>query len=232
MSDWRRHLFYRQECVKSTWKLRLGVIVVLIVATLATRGVWTEWLAQSLVCARDLTPSDLILIENFDPTYVLFERAAALEEAGLAPRAVVPVQAAPTPDGANGISRGIAEVMARGARLRAWDIVPILEVEPYSMNAALQIREYLIRERVTSVILVTSGFRSRRSLLIYRTVLSDRDVQVRCEPVFGRTNPQHWTQMSHGIEEIAQQFFKLQYYRFYVIPFVFRRADHGVAVMR
>jgi hypothetical protein len=122
----------------------------------------------------------------------------------------------------NPVSQGIAEVMARQARIEVWGMIPIREAEPFSLNAAVQIREYLARERVQSLIVVTTGFRSRRSLLIYHAVLNGSDVQVRCDPVFGPATPERWTDTWHGIEEVAEQFFKLQYYRFYVLPFLFR----------
>jgi hypothetical protein len=228
---WRRHFFYSKESTRTTWKLRIGALVVVMLIWMVTSGFWTTEIARSLVCARDVTPSDVILIENFDPNYLLFARAAALEKAGLARRALVTVQIYQAPSGPpviNPVSQGIAEVMARQARIGVWGIIPIRETEPISLNAAAQIREHLAREQVKSLIVVTTGFRSRRSLLIYRAVLNGSDVQVRCDPVFGPTTPERWTNTWHGIEEVAQQFLKLQYYRFYVLPFS-SRASGGAA---
>jgi hypothetical protein len=227
MRTWRRHFFYSKESIRTTWKLRIGILVVLILVGALTRGFWVARIGRSLVCAQELAPSDVILIENFDPNYLLFERAAALEKAGLAPRALVPVQVFPEFPTINPISQGVAEVMARQARLGAWGMIPIREFEPISLNAASQIRAYLAREQVKSVTIVTTGFRSRRTLLIYRAVLSDGAVQVRCDPVFGPTTPERWTATWHGIEEVAEQFLKLQYYRFYVLPVLFRLQDAG-----
>ena len=224
MCDWGRHFFYRRVCLKTTWKLRVGALVLAILAVAATREFWIAHVGRSLVCAQELAPSDIILIENFDPNYVLFERAAQLEKAGLAPRTMVPVQAARDPALANPIFKGFAEVMAREARLNAWDIIPIQEIEPISLNAAMQIRKRLDQEQVKSLIMVTGGFRSRRTSLIYGRVLADAGIQVRCEPVFGNAKPGHWTDTWHGVQEIAEEFGKLQYYRFYVLPFVAHRS--------
>src|SRR5438132_690593 len=204
MGTWRRHFFYSNESIRTTWKLRIGALIVVLLVLAATSGFWSATIAHSLVCARDLVPSDVILIENFDPNYILFERAAALEKAGLAPRALVPVQVSPEPGVVNPISKGIAEVMARQARIGAWGMIPIGEAEPISLNAAAQIRTHLAREHVKSLIVVTMGFRSRRSLLIYRSVLNGSDVQVRCDPVFGPTTPERWTDTWHGIKEVAE----------------------------
>jgi hypothetical protein len=117
----------------------------------------------------------------------------------------------------NYISQAIAEVMARHARMAAWEMLPISEVEPVSLNAAFQIRQYLLRENVKSLIVVTDGFRSQRSSLIYRTVLAGHGVQVRCDPVFRGATPERWGNSWHGIQDVAEQFVKLQYYRFYVL---------------
>lgn len=219
MGTWRRHFFYRKESFRTTWRFRIGALIVVLLTGASTSGFWTGQIARSLICASDLAPSDVILIENFDPHYLLFERAAALEKAELAPRILVPVPVSSDPALANPVSKGIAEVMARQARIRAWEMIPIQEIEPISLNAAFQVREHLVREQVKSVIIVTSGFRSRRSSLVYRAVLGHDGPGVRCDPVFGRTTPERWTKTWHGIQEAAEEFLKLQYYRFYVIPF-------------
>src|SRR5439155_10712211 len=117
--------------------------------------------------------------------YLLFERAAALEKAGVAPTTLVPVEASPDATVANPVSSGIAEVMARQARLRAWRMIPFRTIEPISLNAALQIRARLTADRITSVIVVAPGFRSRRSFLVYRATLGTAGIAVRCVPVFG-----------------------------------------------
>src|SRR6267143_1930939 len=128
MRAWRHHLFYRTTALKTTWKLRLAALVVVILAGLLTRGFWVAQIGRSLVCVEELGRTDLMLIENFNSQYILFERAAALEQAGVAPRALVPVQASDDPKVPNPVSTGIAELMARQARLKHWSMVPIKEV--------------------------------------------------------------------------------------------------------
>jgi len=215
MPSWRGHFFYTRVCLKTTWKLRIGAAIILIVAIAATQTWWAAGIEQGLACARELAPSDVIVIENFDPTYVLFERAAELEKAGLAPRTLVPVQAARDGNLPNPIFKGFADIMARQARLETWDVIPIREIEPISLNGAVQVRRHLEREHVKSIIVVTGGFRSRRTSLVYRRVLDGTDIQFRCEPV--RTKPEGWTATWHGIQEVGEELLKLQYYRFYVL---------------
>jgi hypothetical protein len=192
-----------------------------------TRGSWALWLAGSLVCTGAPLRSDIVLLENFDPNYLVFERAAELEKAGLASRALVPVSVSNDPAIANPIAKGIAELMARQARMGTWEVLPIQETEPISLNAAYQIRDQLMREHIRSMIIVTPGFRSRRTSLVYQRVLRDVGTQVSCVPVFGRADPENWTDTWHGIQEVTEEFLKLQYYRSYVIPFLLREVGRG-----
>jgi hypothetical protein len=56
-------------------------------------------------------------------------------------------------------------------------------------------------------------------VLVYRAVLG-KATQIHCVPVFGRTTPERWADTWHGIQQVTEEFVKLQYYRFYVLPFL------------
>jgi hypothetical protein len=62
-------------------------------------------------------------------------------------------------------------------------------------------------------------FRSRRSALVYEATLGRAGVTVRCEPVKGTRGVDTWTASWHGIQQVAEQWLKLHYYRLYVLPF-------------
>src|SRR6267378_8115076 len=82
------------------------------------RKVSLPWIGRSLVCREDVAPSDAILVENFDPDYRVFERAAALQKAGFSGRILIPTEASEhDPEVADTIWRGITELMSRTARL-------------------------------------------------------------------------------------------------------------------
>ncbi len=217
-SNWQRHFLYRKESIKTTWKFRLAMPVVIILIGSLTRGFWVPTIGQSLVCAAAVGPSDIIVVENFNPNYLLFERAAALQRGGFSARVLVLTQASRDPEVANTVSKGIAELMARLARVQNLEIIPIREIEPVSLNATYQIRDYLTKEHLRSVIVVTAGLRSRRSSLVYHAVLKPAGIQVYCTPVFGQHTPENWMDSWHGIQDVTQQFLKLQFYRFYVLP--------------
>lgn len=201
------------------WRVGMVGILLATLAAVSSREIVTAWIGQSLVCPEEVVPSAAILIENFDPDYLLFERAAALREAGWSARVLVPVQAAgPPAEGPNPVASGIAALMSRLARMGSLDIIPIQNVEPYTLNAAYQIRDILTREHLGSILLVVPGFRSRRSALTYEAVLASAGVRVHCVPVFGERTPENWAATWHGIQAIAEQLIKLQFYRLYVLP--------------
>jgi hypothetical protein len=210
------HAFEIQGLTARRWGLALAVLLAL--AGASTRGWWLRAIGQSLVCARDVASGDVLLLENFDPDYLLFERAATLQREGRAVRVLVPTRTASTDSSeANRVARGIAELMAELARVRNLEIVPIHEIEPYSLNAARQVRDSLVRGHVRSVLVLAPAFRSRRSSLIYQAVLGPAGIHVHCLAVWGQHTPDNWTASWHGIQVVAEQFIKLQFYRFFVV---------------
>lgn len=216
---WTRHLVYRSERLRTTWKFRAAAVAFLLLAAWLTHGWWTAAIAGSLVCDSDTAASDAILIENFDAEYLLFERARQLRHDGLAPRVLVPVAADPATLEANDVLRAIAETMANIGRVGPIEIVPIREVEPISLHAAIDIRQFLRREGIRSIIVVSPLFRSRRSALVYGATLAPAGITVRCDAVEGTRHVATWFKTWHGVQNVTEQWLKLQYYRFYVLPF-------------
>jgi len=217
MTGWQSHFLYRKEVWKTTWKLRLSVVLFFVVAVILTRSFLTDRIGQSLVCEERADPSDALLMENFDPDYLVFERTAALKSAGVASRVVVPVWSSSDPTQTNASSLGVVSEFARIARLSDITPVPTVETEPIALNVAKTIRDYLVKEHIRSVVVVTPGFRSRRSVLIYNAVFAPVGIKFGCVPVFGKQTPQNWSQTWHGIQDIFLQIGKLEYYRFYVL---------------
>jgi len=214
---WTRHLFYRSEVLRTTWKLRLSVLLLAVVLIPATHRIWAPKIAEGLICKEQILPSDAFLLENFDQDYLVFEHTRTLQATGVATKAYVPIMKDEKRGGLDVVLKGTAELMARVAWLESMEFVPIDEHEPISLNAAKQIRDVLVSQKVKSIIVVTPVFRSRRSLMIYDSVLAPAGITVRCSPVIGLKTTDNWTQTWHGIQEITEQFIKLQYYRFWLL---------------
>ncbi len=223
---WTEHLFYRAERLRSTWKLRLGLLTLVVLIAWALSGWWMASIGRSLVCESNPAPSDAILVDNLDPDYLLFERATALRNAGLARRVLVPLRADPGTTTPNDVALGVAKVMAGVARLGPFEAIPTSEIEPYTLNAARDVRRFAEREHLGSVTVVAPLFRSRRSALVYSTTLRPAGITVRCVAVQGSHAVNTWQRTWHGIPAVTEQWFKVQYYRLYVLPILARSPQH------
>lgn len=172
-----------------------------------------------LVMDSGRVESDLILIDNLESEYLLFEKAALLKEQGLSDHVLIPVQASRrNPSTANLVSREIVEVMLKVSGISSAEILPIRHVEPITLNAAVQIRDKLQTTLgIRSVQIVTSGFRSRRTCQVYSKVLGEAGIRVYCVPVWGGHRLDNWTATWHGIQEVWLQHVKLLYYQLFVM---------------
>jgi hypothetical protein len=221
--NWKRHFAVRRESVKTTWKLRVAILLCVVLLVFFTRGRWISAIGRSVVCQEQLERSEVILVENFDQQYLPFERAAELLKKGVAARVVIPTKMGGDAAGFDLISEEIVRLMARVAQLPPVEMIPIRETEPISLNAAYQIRDFLQHQHVRSVLVVAPALRSKRSSLVYEAVLGQVGIATRCAPVLGAETVASWTASWHGIQQVAEQYAKLQYYRYYVLPHLLQR---------
>ncbi len=219
-NSWTRYFVYRKECLKSTWTLRLLVFALAVLVPWLTRDVWAATVGWGLVCDQDGTNmgAEAILVENFDLNYLVFERAGVLRREGAKGRILVPVPASPDSEEPNLISAGIVELMGKTARLGELTMVSIRESEPISLNTAYQLRAFLQKEKIHSVLVVTPALRSRRSAMVYGAVFTPAGIRTHCLPVIGVHLPDTWMNSWHGVEGIVEQYIKLAYYRIFILP--------------
>lgn len=214
---WARHLFYRTEVVRPTWKLRLGVLLLLVLTPTLTRGLWIPAIADSLVCDERSVRPEALLLDNLDADYLLFERATTLRRYDPDLPVFVPVTA--LADGQlKRVQKETTVLLARVARLGEWEAVPFAEVEPISLNVAYRVRDRLQEKGIRSVAIVSPAFRSRRSTLVYEHVLAEAGIEPSCIPVFDTKDSSNWADTWHGVQDVGLQFLKLQYYRFWILP--------------
>ena len=141
--EWLNQFFYRKEVWKTTWKFKFVLIVLLAGCLFLTKGFIEKELAESLVFRDPIEASDVAVVENFDPNYLLFEETAKLVKGGKIDKIYVPVKYNRLQTGPNGVSQGVVEVMSRIARIKEYELILINESEPIRFNAALQVRDYL-----------------------------------------------------------------------------------------
>jgi len=184
----------------------------------ATREWWALRLGSSLVCDSRSDYPDLIFIDNLDQNFQLFEKAAHLKRQGIGKTIVVPVhphwQDSSKPDP---VEREITEVMIRAAHLECAEILRIRGTEPITLNVALDLADFLKGTEVGTVLILTSGFRSKRLHAVFCSVLDKIGIQTYCLPVWGAHRPETWTRSWHGIQEVFLQHLKLAYYRAMVL---------------
>lgn len=215
---WHRQLVYRATNHRTTWKLRLLMAVLLLGLLITTSGWWIPALGWSLVCSSVIEKPDLILIDNLDSDYLLFEKAADMKRRGTCNRVLIPVMAAgQDTEKPCLVALGIADLMIRLTRLEGVEIFPITEAEPITLNMARQVGDYLKGGDVRTVLILTPGFKSRRIHLIFSKVLGKAGIETYCLPVWGSHRPANWASSCHGIQEVFLQYAKLAYYRLWVL---------------
>lgn len=202
------------QAASARWLL----IAVVALGLIGSRHWMYAALGRSLVCEPSRASSDAILIENYGTDYLLFERARDLRRAQTASRVLVPIGVDDATNRPNDVAVAFADVMARLSRLGSYDIVPTREVEPISLNVARDVRRFLLKEGIRSVVVVSPLFRSRRSALVYQHTLAPVGIVVHCDPARSTHGVDDWPATWHGVQDAAEQWLKLQYYRFYVLP--------------
>ena len=60
MGRWPRHLFQKKESIKTTWKLRLAIVLLPLLVIPLTRSFWSMSIGQSLTCTEHIGRSDII----------------------------------------------------------------------------------------------------------------------------------------------------------------------------
>ncbi len=214
---WLRHLIQRKEVWKTTWKFRVSIIALLLACFFLFKGFLIQNLAESLVCECRVESAEAAVIVNFEPNYLLFEETEKLVRAGKIERVLVPVPFNRARTGPNASSAGFVEVMARISRIQRYELVLIDEQEPIRYTVATQVRDWLRKEQIRSIVVVSPGFSSRRDFLIYRALLEPIGVQVSCLPVFSTRTPDNWTESWHGVQEVFLEVGKLLYYELVVL---------------
>jgi hypothetical protein len=194
------------------------LVILLALTAYATRGTWLRIGAQSLVCEPGHEASDAILIDLVGRGYPLFERAKVLQDKGLARTILVPVLRDQRQSEPLSLSVAVIDLMCTTAHLAQCITLDVPLAEPISLNMATRIGDDLKSRGVRSILLVTDGFRSKRSAVVYSAILRPLGIAIRCQPVFGTRSTSDWYRSRHGIQDVGLQLLKLLYYRIFVLP--------------
>lgn len=215
---WKSWILKTKQITVTTWKFRLLVLFSTISLFYLTYPAWLIAIGSSLLHEEEPEPAEIILLENFDTDYAVFETAQGLVEAGYSSRILVPVRASEDRTRISSVREGFVDVMSRVAGIEEYKILPVRHIEPVSLNVARQIADFLEAERIHSVLVVSPGFRSARSYLVYDNVFTPRGihVQVLTAAIPGAAAGTWWHTW-HGVQDTCLEFGKLLYYRFWVL---------------
>lgn len=196
-------------------------LVALVVAALSW-PVAAEWAARALILPAGTDPADAVMVlsgsavqaERLNHTVAVLGRQRA-------PMVLI------TDDGTRGgwSRRRQARIMMVD---RASDALAAAGVDPSRIvrlpgtvrsthDEALALRQFLRSHPLRSVLIVTSGYHSRRALWVFRRVLADSDVRVDVEPVppgFQSPLPDRWWWSRRGWLSVGLEYVKLGYYVF------------------
>lgn len=215
---WKGWSLKKKQVTVTTWKFRLLILLVLVSVPCLSYPAWLVAIGSSLLHTEKLEPAEVILVENFDTEYSVFETAQGLVQAGYASRVLVPVRARKEATQAGSVEKGFVEVMSQVAGIKEWEILPVRHIEPVSLNVARQIADFLENEGVHSVLVVSPGFRSARSYLVYDSVFRPRGIRVQClAAATPDTAADTWWQTWHGVQDTGLEFGKFLYYRYWVL---------------
>lgn len=184
-------------------------------------GAWAA--AGWLVVREELPRADALAVLAGSATYVeRAQRAAELYREGRAPRIVL------TNDGLRGgysaaddanplfVERAARELRAAGVPDEAVEVVP--QTVTSTFDEAVRLREHAAARGYRSLLVVTSGYQSRRALWTLRRVFGEGDVRVGVEPVeTGRQTPRPfaWWLYPLGWRLVPGEYVKLAYYRLF-----------------
>lgn len=216
-TTWKNWILRKKQVTLTTWKFRLLVLFVILSPLYLTYPAWLVAFGDTLAHEDELEQADLLLLENFSTDYAVFETAENLVRSGYSSQVLVPVRTDEGSIEADTVEEGFVEVMSRAARIDQYEILPVQHVEPISLNVAHQIADFLQDKRIRSVIVVAPRFRSARSYLVYRNVLTPLGIRVQCVAAATSTARDNWWHTHHGLQDVFLQFFKLLYYRFWLL---------------
>jgi uncharacterized SAM-binding protein YcdF (DUF218 family) len=171
-----------------------------------------------LVVSAPLESADAILVLSGSSAYVeRTQKAAQLFREGRAPRVLL------TDDHMRGgwdnaqqrnpffVERARDELIKAGVPAGKIDIVP--GVAESTRDEALIIRDYAVRERLRSVLVVTSAYHSRRALRTLRQTLAGTETTVGIDPA-GDDSQVFWWLTPDGWRNVGSEYAKLIYYWF------------------
>jgi len=104
------------------------------------------------------------------------------------------------------------EMEALGLKERDFRIIVTQIYHPITLTAARGALEAISKEDVKSAILLSPGFHTRRSFLVYQHLCLPFRIKIFPSACFNSYQLDHWWSQEGGLRDFAEEFFKLAYY--------------------
>lgn len=201
--------------------LRARRAVPLVLVALAAWAVAARFAAEALVVSEELERADALVVLAGSSAYV--ERAghaAELYREGRAPVVLLTNDGQLSGWSNESQSNPTFVERARAELIRAGVPPERIEALPRRVGSthdeAVLLREYAGERRLRSLLVVTSGYHSRRALWTFRRAFEGSGVEVgvsRVEPGLQTPTPGTWWFSPRGWRAVAGEYVKMVYYR-------------------
>jgi len=104
------------------------------------------------------------------------------------------------------------EMEALGLKERDFKIIVTHIHHPVTLTAARGVMEAISKEEVKSAILVSPGFHTRRSYLVYQHVSHPYQIKIFPSACFNSYQIDHWWSQKLGLRDFSMELLKLGYY--------------------
>jgi len=104
------------------------------------------------------------------------------------------------------------EMEALGLKEREFRIIVTHIHDPITLTAARGALETISKENVKSAILLSSGFHTRRSYLIYQYLCIPFQIKIFPSTCFNSYHLDYWWSQERGLRDFAEELLKLAYY--------------------
>jgi len=104
------------------------------------------------------------------------------------------------------------EMEALGLTERDFRIIVAHIHQPITVTEARGVVEIISKEDIKSAVLVSAGFHTRRSYLVYQHACSPFRIKIFPSACFNSYQLDHWWSQESGLRDFSEEFLKLAYY--------------------
>lgn len=204
-------------------------ICILVTISLAFTSCDTVLLrAGKFMAPEEIGIADVVILEGSETAETgAVAKGMDLLSSGKAARIIVVIHQVPEKKKAFAIHESYPDLIKKdlkrlGLGVEQFEVLVTPVHHPITLTEARLVLQTLSKEGVRRGILLSNGFHTRRSSLVYRHVGIPLQIKIFPSPYFNEYELDHWWVHDLGIRDFISEFFKLVYYQIRgYIPFDF-----------